>query len=219
MNDRVEEILGSNELKLMIMSISKKFYNVENVDLYQAGYIGALKAIKHYDFNSDIKFSTFAYKYIFGEMYELAKNNRNIKLNKTYLRIYKQIENAKIMLTQKFNKEPSIKDISMFLEMDISLINDVIITSQSIISLDEESEVLSNSNLYAITGETIDYDTKILISDSLEELDEEERKVINMRYFNDYTQQEIADILGINQVKVSRLESKGKRKIKEYINA
>ena len=107
----------------------------------------------------------------------------------------------------------------MYLELDLSLINDVIITCSKIISLDEESEVLSNSNLYAITGETVDYDTKILISDSLEKLDENERKVINMRYFNDYTQQEVADILGINQVKVSRLESKGKRKIKEYISA
>lgn len=219
MNDTVNEILENPELKLLIKSIAKKFYNVENVDLYQAGYIGALKALNNYDFNSDIKFSTFAYKYIFGEMYELAKNNRNIKLNKTYLKIYKQIENAKILLTQKFNKEPSIDEISMFLEMDISLINDVIITTQKIVSLDEESEVLSNSNLYAITGGTVDYDTKILISDSLEELEDDERKVINMRYFNDYTQQEVANILGINQVKVSRLESKGKRKIKEYICA
>ena len=54
---------------------------------------------------------------------------------------------------------------------------------------------------------------------SLSDLDEMERKVIDYRYFKDYTQQEIANILGINQVKVSRLESKGKRKIKEYISA
>ena len=213
------EILDNPELMIFIKSIAKKFYNVEKYDLYQAGYIGAIKALKNFDVNSDTQFTSFAYKYIFGEMYELAKNNRNIKLNKTYLKIYKQIENAKILLTQKFNKVPSNQEISMYLEIDINLINDVIITCSNIISLDEESEVLSNSNLYAITGETVDYDTKILISDSLEELDEMERKVIDYRYFKDYTQQEIADILGINQVKVSRLESKGKRKIKEYISA
>ena len=213
------EILDNPELKIFIKSIAKKFYNVEKYDLYQVGYIGAIKALKHFDFNSDTQFTTFAYKYIFGEMYELAKNNRNIKLNKTYLKIYKQIENAKVLLTQKFNRVPSNQEISMYLEIDINLINDVIITCSNIISLDEESEVLSYSNLYAITGETVDYYTKILISDSLEKLDEMERKVIDYRYFKDYTQQEIANILGINQVKVSRLESKGKRKIKEYISA
>ena len=219
MNDRINEILDDPELKYRIMSIAKKFYNAESTDLYQAGYIGAMKALKHYDFNSDTQFTTFAYKYIFGEMYELAKNNRNIKLNKTYLKIYKQIENAKILLTQKFNREPSNYEISMYLEIDLSLINDVIITCSKIISLDEESESLSNSNLYAVTGTSVDYDTKILISDSLEELDTMERKVIDYRYFKDYTQQEVAEMLGINQVKVSRLESKGKRKIKEYICA
>lgn len=219
MTEQMINILDDPELQIRIKAIAKKFYNVENTDLYQAGYIGAIKALKNYDFNSGIQFSTFAYKYIFGEMYELAKNNRNIKLNKTYLKIYKQIENAKILLTQKFNKEPSIDDISRYLEIDLSLINDVIITCSKIISLDEESEVLSNSNLYAITGETVDYDTKILVSDSLEELDEVERQVIDYRYFKDYTQQEVAEILGINQVKVSRLENSSKRKIKEYICA
>lgn len=219
MNDTINKLLDSQELKNRIKSISNKFYNVEKNDLYQAGYIGVMKALKNYNINSGVQFYTFAYKYIFGEMYELAKNNRNIKLNKNYLKLYKQIESAKTLLTQKFNREPSYQEISNYLEIELSLINDVVITCKKIISLDEESELLSDSNLYAITGSSYDYDTKILVSDSLEELDEMERKVINMRYFNDYTQQEIANILGINQVKVSRLESKGKRKIKEYINA
>ena len=107
----------------------------------------------------------------------------------------------------------------MFLETDINLLNDVIITCREVISLDEESETLHDSNLYAITGKNIDYDTKILIKDSLEELNELERKVIDFRYFKDYTQQETAEEMGINQVKVSRLESSSKRKIKEYICA
>ena len=157
--------------------------------------------------------------YIFGEMYNFAKNNRNIKIDKTYFKIYKQIENARSLLTQKFNKEPSLEEISMFLETDINLLNDVIITCREVISLDEESETLHDSNLYAITGKNIDYDTKILIKDSLEELNELERKVIDFRYFKDYTQQETAEEMRINQVKVSRLESSSKRKIKEYICA
>lgn len=219
MEEIIEQLLSSDELKLRIMANAKKFYNVEKKDLYQAGYYGALKALKKYDFNSNIQFTTYANMYIFGEMYKFAQNNRNIKVDKTYLKIYKQIENAKSLLTQKFNREPSLEEVSMFLEMDTTLINDVIITCSKIISLDEESESLNDSNLYAITGTNYDYDTKLLIRDSLEELNDIERKVIEFRYFKDYTQQETADILKINQVKVSRLESSSKRKIKEYICA
>ena len=215
----IEQLLSSDELKLRIMANAKKFYNIEKRDLYQAGYYGALKALKKYDFNSNIQFTTYANMYIFGEMYKFAQNNRNIKVDKTYLKIYKQIENAKSLLTQKFNREPSLEEVSMFLEMDISLINDVIITCSTIISLDEESECLNDSNLYAITGTNYDYDTKLLIRDSREELNDMERKVIVFRYFKEYTQQETAEEMGINQVKVSRLESSSKRKIKEYICA
>ena len=219
MDNTIEEILMSDELKLRIMANAKKFYNLDRLDLYQAGYYGALKALKKYDFNSNVQFTTYANMYIFGEMYEFAKNNRNIKVDKTYLKIFKQIDNAKNILTQRFNREPSLEEISMFLEIDKNLINDVIVTCSKIISLDEESEVLNDSNLYAITGTSYDYDTKILIQDSLEGLSEDERKVIDYRYFKDYTQQEVANLLGINQVKVSRLEKNSKKKIKEYIIA
>lgn len=219
MNETIDEILESQDLKRILISIANKFYNVEKHDLYQAGYIGVIKAYKNYKNNSEVKFTTFAYKYIFGEMYELAKNNRNIKLNKNYLKIYKKIENTKILLTQKFNREPSINEVAMFLEMDIGLINDVIITCMSVLSLDNESEVLNDSNLYATIGKDLDYDTNILVRDSLEYLNEDEKKVTYYRYYYDYTQQEIADMMGINQVKVSRLESSSKKKIKEYICA
>ena len=218
MNETIEEIILSKDLDLIIKSIAKKFYGVEKKDLYQVGYIGAIKAYNNYS-NPDIKFTTFAYKYIFGEMYELAKNNRNIKLNKNYLKIYKQIENAKSLLTQKFNREPSIEEISLYLEIDLSLINDVIITCMSVISLDNESEALNDGNLYTVIGSKHDYDNDILIKDSLDTLTEEERKVIGYRYYAGFSQQEVADMLGINQVKVSRLESKSKKKIKEYIVA
>ena len=215
----IDNILNDEKLKYSIMSIAKKFYNVEKTDLYQAGYIGAIKALKNYNKGSNNEFVTFAYKYIFGEMYELAKNNRNIKINKSYLKIYKQIENTKVLLTQKLHRTPSLKEVSMYLEVDISLINDVVITCSNIISLDEESEMLNDSNMYSVVGEVYDYDTKILVNDSLEVLNDDERRVIDLRYFKDFTQQEAAELMGINQVKVSRLETSSKKKIKEYICA
>ena len=219
MNETIDEIIESKDLKNIIMSIANKFYNVEKKDLYQVGYIGAIKAYNNYSVNSNVKFTTFAYKYIFGEMYELAKNNRCIKLNKKMISLYKKIEQAKTLLTQKFNKEPSLNDISNYLEIDISLINDCLITCSNIVSLDNESELLNESNLYAFVGKTNSYDDNILITSALEYLSDTERKIIDYRYFYGYSQQEVALMLGINQVKVSRIESSSKKKLKEYICA
>ena len=86
-----------------------------------------------------------------------------------------------------------------------------------VLSLDLESEI--DNNLYNFIGENVDYDTKILINDSLSELNDLERSVIDCRYFKDLTQQETADYLGLSQVKVSRLETSSKKKIKSYICA
>ena len=219
MNGTLDEILESKDLKNIIMSIANKFYNVEKKDLYQVGYIGAIKAYNNYDLNSDVKFTTFAYKYIFGEMYELAKNNRNIKLNKKIISLYKQIEQVKSLLTQKFNKEPSLDDISNYLEIDVNTITDCIITCSNIVSLDSDEEVLNDSNLYTVIGTDPNYIDNILLNDAINLLNDNEKKVIDYRYFYGYSQQEVANIMGINQVKVSRIETASKRKIKEYINA
>ena len=114
---------------------------------------------------------------------------------------------------------PTNKELSLFLEIEEREIEEVTIMCSTIISMDSESEMLNENNLYSVLGVDYDYDTKLLIKDSIEQLDDLERKVIDYRYFKDFTQQETADFLGIKQVKVSRVETNSKRKIKEYICA
>ena len=215
----VNEVINDENIKHLIMHLANKFYGVEKKDLYQVGYLTITRIIDNFDINSGIKFSTYAYKHIFGAMREYAINSRKIKLSRDYLKMYKRIEDARNILTQKFNRTPSLEEISLFLEVDLNLINEVIITcSNEVLSLDEENSYLEN-NLYNFIGKEVDYDTKILIDDSLETLDELERKIIDYRYFKDLTQDEVARILGLSQVKVSRLESSSKKKIKKYISA
>ena len=89
------------------------------------------------------------------------------------------------------------------------------------LSIEEEYQTL-NGDSVAIKdciGQEEDIDSQILIDDSLNNLEPLEQDVIKIRYFNDLTQTETAKVLGISQVKVSRLETKGKQKIKEYIAA
>lgn len=217
--EEVDKLISSDELKYRILAIAKMFKNIDRRDLLQAGYMGALKAIKKYDKNMDVNFYTYAYNWILGEMYELTNHSRDIKVNKNLLKLYKQIELARQHLSQKLKRIPNNKELSLFLEIPESEINDVIIFCSNTVSLDNESLELNDNNLYSVIGKEYDYDTKLLIKDSLEQLNDLERQIIHERYFLEKTQEEVALMLGINQVKVSRVENKSKRKIKEYICA
>jgi len=212
----IDAIIEEN--RLLIYKIAKKFYNIDINDLFQAGCIGIIKAAKNFHDDGECKFSTFAYKYIFGEMYELANKSKNIKMNKAYLKAAKVIERARVVLTQKLGRFPTIDEISLYTELDISFINEIMILSKETISLDSEYDEEDNYSLYNQLGSTYDYDTEILLNDSINSLEEPMRSIIVYRLEN-YTQSEIAEFLGLSQVKVSRLEAKGKAKIKEYIAA
>ncbi|MCH5167930.1 MAG: sigma-70 family RNA polymerase sigma factor [Erysipelotrichales bacterium] len=194
----------------LIRSTAKKFYNVEWEDLYQAGYLGLIKAFNNYR-DPNVEFGSYAKNYVFGEMYELSLKCRNIKLNKNYLKIYKMVNQTKSHLTQKLGREAALSDISAYLDIDLSEITYVVTIMEDMFSLDDEYaniQVGAESNL----------DEQILIRDSIDSLDPLSSAVINYRLNYDLTQKEVADILGISQVKVSRIESKGKNKILEYIS-
>lgn len=216
----MKELELIEKYELYIYKIAKKFYNVEIADLYQAGCIGLIKASRNYNHDEGTNFMTFAYKYIFGEMYDLTSKSRDIKLNKYYLRILKELEHAKGELTQKLNKIPTLTEICLYTEIDESLATDVIMLTNQIISLDDEYQTINGEvNIKYFIGKEENIDDQILINDSMEKLNPLEKSIIDYRYFHDLTQTETANILGISQVKVSRLETNSKKKIKEYIAA
>lgn len=200
----------------LIYKIARKFYNVELCDLYQAGCIGLIKAYRNYNPSDGTNFINFAYMYIFGEMYDFVNSSKDIKLNKEYLKLIKSINKAEEILFNKLGRSPSTSELSCFLEIDESLIIEILNLNKEPISLEIDNE---ENNLLNYYGVSENIDSKILIKDSLKELDELEQQVIVSRYFKDLTQSEIANNLGITQVKVSRLEQRGKEKIKEYIKS
>lgn len=214
----MDEIKLIEQYELYIYKIARKFYNVEVSDLFQAGCIGLIKAHRKYDENGGANFMTYAYKYIFGEMYELTNKSKDIKVNKEYLKILKELELAKVELTQKLNKVPTLTEICLYAEIDESLASEVILLSSQMISLDDEYKTLNGElPIKECIGKEENYDDQILVNQSIETLDPLEQSVIDYRYFHDLTQSETADILGISQVKVSRVETASKKKIKEYI--
>ena len=202
----------------LIYKVAKNFYNVELCDLYQAGSLGLIKAYRNYNENVGKNFINFAYMYIYGEMFEFVNNSQTIKLNKEYLRLSKSIKKAITMLQEELGRTPTTTELSTFLEIDEETIINILNITKESVSLDDK--IIEDGSSYIDTiGATMDLDSQILINDSLETLSDLERKVVLSRYFEDLTQSETANLLGISQVKVSRIEKKGKAKIKEYIKS
>ncbi|MBE6155138.1 MAG: sigma-70 family RNA polymerase sigma factor [Firmicutes bacterium] len=209
----IENIIKNNTN--LIYKIASKFYGVESEDLFQAGVLGLLKAYKNYHSNGTTKFSTYAYEYIYGEMYTLV-NNRAMKINKDILKLYRVIEKTRFSLAQKYNRVPNNNEIAAFLELPLGQIEDAILAGKEIMSLDFEQEMPYYETLKV--DEKVNLDDQILISEGLELLTSDEKEIIKARYYEDMTQSEIAKKLAMTQVMVSRYEKKGLNKMQQFMS-
>ena len=211
----VEIIKENNNLIYSIINKYAKYYEIE--DLYQVSIIGIMKAYQNYKQGFGVKFTTYAYKYILSEVLLYINNNKTIKVSRDYLKLYKKILEARTLLTQKLMKEPSNYEISLFLEIDEAIINEVMRYQERVKSLDE---VVSDEGREICLIDQIpihNNDTNTYLIDELRTLTEEEQYLINLRYFEGKTQSEIAKIFGTKQVNVSRIEHKTLKKLKNKL--
>lgn len=214
--NKYEEVITSTS-GMIYMIINKYFKGYDREDLYQVGVIGVIKAYDNYKKEHNTKFSTYAYTYIYGEIYTYINNLRGIKLARENYSLYKKINEAQNVLRQKLMKEPSIYELSAFLELDYRLVENIITSMQSIDSLER---VITNSDKDLLLSDTVS-DNKdyynidlLLLNEEINNLPEPWKEVIKLRYFEDKTQSEVAKMLGMNQVEISRGESKVLKKIR-----
>ena len=164
----IDEIIKVNEK--LIYKIASRFYNCDKEDLYQVGVVGLIKAIKNYKADSNTKFTTYAYDYIFGEMFKLANENRTVKLNKDILKLYKKIETTRYLLAQKLGRFPSNQELALYLEVDESIIETTIMNAQSILSLDEQTKEEVDLYNKLSVEDNVALEDKIALKDSFNSL-------------------------------------------------
>lgn len=206
-NELIENHMG------LIKKIASKFYMADKEDLIQVGVIGLLKAYQNFKDTNTAKFSTYAYTYIFGEMYNFVNSNKNIKVSRDYLKIYKLVEKTRYDLAQKQGIIPTYEEVANYLELDANIVSEAVISTQAMISLDDEAESL---NLHEILPDkkSNNIDLKLDLDDSFKVLNEEEQEIIRSRYYEDLTQSEVARKLNMTQVMVSRYEKRSLEKMR-----
>lgn len=209
-NMLVEENVG------LIWSIVRRFKNrgVELEDLFQIGSIGLIKAIDKFDTKYDVKFSTYAVPMIMGEIKRYLRDNGMVKVSRSIKELSFKVYHTREAMEKTLDREPTLAEIAQ----ELGVLPEEVVTA-----VDAAAEVESLSKIiYQGEGHDIalidkleekrDQNEELLnqmvIEKAMEYLDEKEKMLLDMRYFQEKTQSAIAKELGMTQVQVSRMEKK-----------
>lgn len=216
------ELINNNSP--LIKSLIKRFMNkgIEYDDLYQIGAMGFLKAIKNFDASFGVKFSTYVVPMVIGEIKRFMRDDGAIKVSRTIKTLNLKIKKFVEDYTRTNFKKPTIEEISKKFDIDPC---EVIFTMDSAsmpISIytpfEEDNKSLLLIDRYKVDESHEDMIDNLLLKDMLKELEERDKKIILLRFFRDKTQAEIAKVLGVSQVQVSRLENKVLEKMREKLS-
>lgn len=211
----------------LVLSVIKRFSgNHENVDdLFQIGCIGLIKAIDNFDSSLNVKFSTYAVPMIIGEIRRFLRDNNSIRVSRSLKdTAYKAIY-ARENLTRKNLKEPTINEIASEIGISKEDIVYALDAIQNPMSLYEPIFTDGGDTLY-VMDQISDKKNReeiwvehLSLSEAMKRLDEREHEIITLRFFEGKTQMEVAEIIGISQAQVSRLEKNALRVMKNYLTA
>ncbi len=207
----IEENLG------LVHHIVKRFIGrgYETEDLFQIGVIGLMKAVDKFDMSFAVKFSTYAVPLIAGEIKRFIRDDGMVKVSRTLKENGMRVKYARERLSAKWGREPSLDEVAkeaMLTEEEVLLALEANVQVESIyrsVYQNDGNEILMVDQL---TDERVSEHELMLnhlvVRQLLKDLPEKEQKLIILRYYQDKTQTEVAKLLGISQVQVSRLEKK-----------
>ena len=219
--DARNELIRGN-LRL-VLSVVQRFTNRrENLDdLFQVGCIGLVKAVDHFNTELEVKFSTYAVPMIVGEIRRHLRDNGSIRVSRSTRDLaYRALQVREELISEK-ESEPNAEEISARLgekKRDVLRAMEAIVEP---ISLYEPVYNEGGDSLYLMDqlSDTSDRDEvwleNIVLREALAKLCERERKIIRLRFYEDKTQMEIAEEIGISQAQVSRLEKAALEKMRK----
>ena len=212
-DERAREELISGNLRL-VLSVIQRFTNRgENADdLFQVGCIGLIKAVDNFNVELDVKFSTYAVPMIIGEIRRYLRDNNSIRISRSVRDLAYRALQAREDLTREKEREPTVDEIAAKLGEEREPVLRAMEAIIEPISLYEPVYSENGDSIYVMDqlSDTSAGDEhwleSIALKDAMKRLSERERKIIEMRFYRNKTQMEIAEDIGISQAQVSRLE-------------
>ncbi|AYD39992.1 RNA polymerase sporulation sigma factor SigG [Clostridium fermenticellae] len=223
-DESARDVFIKGNLRL-VLSVIQRFNNRgENIDdLFQVGCIGLIKSIDNFDLSQNVKFSTYAVPMIIGEIKRYLRDNNSIRVSRSLRDIAYRALQVRDRLVGKNNKEPTISQIAKELDIPREEVVFALDAIQDPVSLFEPIYHDGGDAIYVmdqISDNKNGDDSwleNISIKEAMKKLNDREKLILNLRFFDGRTQMEVADEIGISQAQVSRLEKTALRHMRKYV--
>lgn len=209
----------------LIKSLIKRYINkgIEYDDLFQLGALGFIKAIYNYDENFNTRFSTYVVPMVIGEIKRFMRDDGSVKVSRAIKSQNIQINKFIDAFTKKEFRKPTYEEIAKHFSLDVSDVIFIIDSAKMPVSIYSPADDSENKNMLLLdkyardeSDEMID---NIVLKEVMQKLDERDKQIIILRFYRDKTQSEIAKVMGVSQVQVSRLENKVIEKMRKAITS
>ena len=204
----IKKPLAEENLGLVHLCANKfRGRGIEYEELYSAGCIGLLKAVKSFDTERGVKFSTYAVPVIIGEIKRLFRDGGMIKVSRSLKELSFQIQKIRENFLKLNGREPLLSELSELSGADVSEVSEALCVSQRVMSLTAGND---DENQIDIPSESPDTEIVDILAlrQIMAEMEKPDRFLLELRYFKGFTQSKTAEILGMTQVQVSRRERK-----------
>ena len=209
----------------LVLSVIQRFYGKKGSadDLFQVGTIGLMKAMDNFDMSLSLKFSTYAVPMIIGEIRRFLRDCSPVRVSRSLRDTAYKVISARQSMESDSGKEVSLCEVAAAIGIPESLAKEAMDAISDPVSLFEPVYHDGNETVLIMEqiGDKKNYDEKWLnntaISEAIKKLDEREREILLMRFYQGKTQVEVSEEIGISQAQVSRLEKNAKKTLKKYI--
>lgn len=199
----------------LVLSVVNRFSGrgYEKEDLFQIGCMGFIKCIQKFDLSLNLKLSTYAVPMIMGEIKRFLRDNGSIKVSRSLKEIYLKAKTQEQIFIRKEGREPTLNELAQLVDCDLQNLMLAMESQREIQSIyqrvnnDESNSPYLLDKIAGKNSEDLFVD-KIILKEMIDKLEDRDKKIIFLRYFKDKTQNEVAKIMGISQVQVSRIEKK-----------
>jgi len=207
----------------LVLSVLQRFRARCNStdDLFQVGCIGLMKAIDNFDISQNVKFSTYAVPMIIGEIKRYLRDNNSIRVSRSLRDTAYKVLKAREELIKNNSEEPSVDQVSEFLNIPVSEVAIALEAISEPMSLGDPVYNDGDDTIYLMDqlSDAKDSEEKwvnnINLKDALTKLNEREKEIVMLRYYVGKTQMEVSEEIGISQAQVSRLEKNAIKEIKK----
>ena len=221
---KARETFINGNLRL-VLSVIQRFNNRgENVDdLFQVGCIGLMKSIDNFDLTQNVKFSTYAVPMIIGEIRRYLRDNNSIRVSRSLRDVAYKALLVRDKLIKENNNEPTISQIAKELNIPREEVVFALDAIQDPVSLFEPIYHDGGDAIYVMDqiSDSKNSDDSWLenvsIKEAMKKLNDREKLILTLRFFNGRTQMEVADEIGISQAQVSRLEKTALKHMRKYV--